>query len=152
MEPSGQHGRAASAVCEHAVCHIDGAARGNPGPASFGVAFFDGAHPEEDPWLELSAAIGHATNNTAEYQALLAALSKALELGIRSLTVRSDSQLLIRQMTGQYRVREPHLQTLYDHAKRLERCFARVRYEHVGREANKRADKLANQALDVQEK
>jgi probable phosphoglycerate mutase len=135
---------------QRAICHVDGAARGNPGPASFGVAFYDGDAPGETPWLEWGAAIGHATNNTAEYQGLLAAMTKALELGIKTLTVRSDSQLLVRQMVGQYKVREPHLQVLYGHAKRLERCFDSVRYEYVVRANNKKADKLANQALDQQ--
>jgi ribonuclease HI len=131
------------------LCYIDGAARGNPGPAAIGVVFYAGARPEGDPVLEWGAGLGWATNNTAEYQALLSALGKALDLGAKNVTVRSDSELLVRQMNGQYRVKQPHLRILYGQAKQLESGFERVSYEHIPREQNRRADQLANQALDA---
>jgi ribonuclease HI len=131
------------------LCYIDGAARGNPGPAAIGVVFYAGARPEGDPVLEWGAGLGCATNNMAEYQALLSALGKALDLGAKDLTIRSDSELLVRQMNGKYRVRQPHLKVLYGQAKQLESGFERVCYEHIPRTENRRADKLANQALDA---
>lgn len=130
------------------LCYIDGAARGNPGPAAIGVVLYPGASVTDEPLLEWGSCLGRATNNVAEYQALLAALAKVEELGVRMVTVRSDSELLVRQMTGRYRVKQPHLKVLYGQAKRLERSIGNVIYEHVPRAKNRRADGLANDALD----
>ena len=124
----------------------DGGARGNPGPAAaaYVLEAADGAtlaaHGE---------AIGVATNNVAEYQALVAGLAKALELGIDELEVVSDSELLVRQMTGVYKVKNPTLRALVDDATRLARRLRRVRYTAVRREHNELADRLVNEALDV---
>lgn len=131
------------------LCYIDGASRGNPGPAAIGIVFYAGARPEGDPILEWGAGLGTATNNTAEYQALLSALGKALSMGARNVTVRSDSELLVRQMNGQYRVRQPHLRVLYTQAKQLESSLEQVSYEHIPRTDNQRADRLCNEALDA---
>ena len=132
------------------ICYIDGASRGNPGRSAIGVVFYGPAGEHSEPLLEWGAGLGCATNNVAEYQALLSALGKAVEMGIRSLIVRSDSELLVRQMTGRYRVRQPHLQVLFGQAKQLEAAIGRVSYEHVPRTKNVRADGLANEALDAQ--
>lgn len=133
----------------HLLCYVDGASRGNPGPAAIGVVIYAAGGVPAEPLCEWGAGLGRATNNVAEYQALLSALAKAAGMGARRLTVLSDSELLVRQMKGQYRVRQPHLQVLHSQAKQLESGFARVTYEHVPRAANSRADRLANQALDA---
>ncbi len=138
-------------MTDRLLCYIDGAARGNPGPAAIGVVLYAGAKPDGEPVFESGATLGSTTNNTAEYRALLSALGKARDLGAKVVAVRSDSQLLVRQMTGQYRVKQPHLQLLHGQAKRLEAGFEHVSYEHIPRTQNRRADQLANQALDTQE-
>lgn len=127
-----------------AVAHIDGGSRGNPGPAGYGV------HIEQPDGgvVELKEALGTATNNVAEYRGLIAALVWAGQHGIGTLHVRSDSQLLVRQMRGEYRVKHPGLQPLHDEARRLVRQIGRVTFEHVRREHNKDADRLANEAMD----
>ena len=127
------------------VAYIDGGSRGNPGPAGYGVRIED----EQNVLVEeLRGALGVATNNVAEYHGLLAALGFALERGHGDLLVRSDSQLLVRQMQGLYRVKHPGLRPLHGRATALARQVGRVRYEHVGRDQNARADRLANQAMD----
>jgi ribonuclease HI len=124
----------------------DGGARGNPGPAAYGyvLAADDGtvlaAHGE---------AIGRATNNVAEYRGLVAGLEKALELGVDDVEVVSDSELLVRQMTGVYRVKNEALQELSQEAARLGRRFRSVEYRAVRREHNELADRLVNEALDA---
>ena len=127
------------------VAYIDGGARGNPGPAGFGVRIErpDGALVEE-----FCESIGIATNNVAEYRGLLAALEWAGRHGTTRLHVRSDSQLLVLQMQGTYRVRHPVLQTLHAKARLLAHDIGRVTYEHVGRALNAHADRLANTAMD----
>ncbi|HAH07485.1 MAG TPA: ribonuclease H [Elusimicrobia bacterium] len=129
------------------LIHIDGAARGNPGPASLGVVIQDEAGRA---LREAGRCLGEQTNNTAEYEALLEALRLAAELGGRRLKVRSDSQLLVRQFNGQYRVKNARLAGFLSEAHRLARGFERVELVHVPREENKRADELANEALDAQ--
>ena len=131
------------------IVHIDGGSRGNPGPAGYGVRFTgaDGAVA-----AEFSGAIGVATNNVAEYSGLLAALRYAIEHGYADLTVRSDSLLLVCQMRGEYRVKNPGLQVLHAEARRLVAGLGRVRFEHVRREANTDADRLAYEAMDEQKK
>ena len=95
-------------------------------------------------------AIGHATNNVAEYSGLVAGLAKAAELGVRELEVVSDSELLVKQMQGEYRVKNEALRRLWEEANDLERSFARVRYTAVRRAHNELADRLVNEALDAQ--
>ena len=127
------------------VAYIDGGARGNPGPAGYGVRV---ETERGDLIEELCGFLGSATNNIAEYSGLLAALRYANEHGHRSVRIKSDSELLVKQMLGQYRVKNPGLQTLYQQAQTLARALERVTYEHVRREQNKDADRLANQAMD----
>jgi ribonuclease HI len=127
------------------IASIDGGARGNPGPAGYGVRIESEAG---EPLAELHASIGIATNNVAEYEGLLAALRYAVAHGHRRVHVRSDSQLLVRQMLGEYRVKHPGLQPLHQEAKRLMAQLERVTFEHVRREQNVHADRLANAAMD----
>jgi probable phosphoglycerate mutase len=124
----------------------DGGARGNPGPAAFGYVL------ETDDGTVLAAhgeAIGVATNNVAEYRALVAGLEKAAELGVDELEVVSDSELLVKQMRGEYRVKNAALAELNDQASRLARRIGRVTYRAVRREHNELADRLVNEALDA---
>jgi ribonuclease HI len=124
----------------------DGGARGNPGPAAYGYVL------QADDGTVLAAhgeTIGVATNNVAEYRALLAGLEKAADLGVRELTVTSDSELLVRQMTGQYKVKNETLRELSSDAARLARRFESVEYRAVRREHNELADRLVNEALDA---
>jgi len=127
-----------------AIMHIDGAARGNPGPAAYAVVL---ARPGEAV-IEEAQPIGEATNNVAEYTALVEGLGLAAELGVKKLSLHSDSELLVKQMNGEYRVKNPDLLELYQEAKRLIGRFERVTLSHVRREQNKRADQLGNEALD----
>jgi ribonuclease H / adenosylcobalamin/alpha-ribazole phosphatase len=125
----------------------DGGARGNPGPAAYGYVL------ESDDGHVLAAhgeGIGHATNNVAEYRGLLAGMAKAAELGVRELEVVSDSELLVKQMQGEYRVKNEALRALWEEATDLERRFAKVRYTAVRRAHNELADRLVNDALDAQ--
>lgn len=127
------------------VAYIDGGARGNPGPAGYGVRV---ENERGDLIEELCGFLGSATNNIAEYNGLLAALRYANEHGHRIVRIKSDSELLVKQMIGQYRVKNPGLQVLFQQAQSLARTLERVAYEHVRREQNKDADRLANQAMD----
>lgn len=122
---------------------IDGASRGNPGQSGIGVVL---RHPD-GPVEEIAEPIGLATNNQAEYRALLRALRLAGELGYRRVHVHSDSQLLVRQMRGEYRVRDPQLRPLFEEASRLAR-EVEVRFTDIPREANRQADQLARRAAD----
>ena len=123
----------------------DGGARGNPGPAAYGYVL----EAEDGTVLDARGeTIGVATNNVAEYRALIAGLEKAVELGIDELEVVSDSELLVKQMQGEYRVKNEALRELSDEANFLERKLGRVRYKAVRREHNELADKLVNEALD----
>ena len=124
----------------------DGASRGNPGPAGIGVVIeTDGAADR----LEFCEYIGETTNNVAEYRALLLALEEAEKLSPSSVTVRSDSELLVRQMNGLYKVKSEHLKPLVLEAARRLRRFPAARILHVGREENGTADLLANRAIDA---
>ena len=126
----------------------DGGARGNPGPAAFGYVL------EADDGTMLAAhgeAIGTATNNVAEYRALIAGLEKAVELGVEDLEVFSDSELLVKQMRGEYKVKKPTLKELSEEAAGLARQFESVTYTAVRREHNELADSLVNEALDASE-
>ena len=123
----------------------DGGSRGNPGPAGTGVLLVQ----EHSGWSEdFSRFIGRATNNKAEYEALLDGLRLALQRGVRKLEHRTDSQLLVRQLEGAYKVKSPELRILFDQAKALISSFESFRTVHVPREQNRRADELANRAMD----
>ena len=124
---------------------VDGGARGNPGPAAVGYRIEDEAGGVLD---EAGRTIGIATNNEAEYRALITALERAAALGATEVEVRSDSELLMRQMTGRYRVKSPHLKQLWDEAQQAADGFERVRYIEVRRAENTAADRQVNLALD----
>lgn len=128
------------------IAYTDGGSRGNPGPAGYGVQVVDGA--DGTVMAELHEALGIATNNVAEYRALIAALQWAASNGVGQLHVRADSELLVKQMKGVYRVKHEGLQPLYREALDLCRRIGRVTFEHVRREQNKQADRLANLAMD----
>jgi probable phosphoglycerate mutase len=130
---------------DHLVAYIDGGARGNPGPAGFGVRI---EKPDGTVVAEFSESIGIATNNVAEYRGLIAALEWTRAHGIHALHVRSDSLLLVQQMLGRFRVKNPGLQPLYARARLLANELGRVTFEHVRRESNTHADRLANEAMD----
>lgn len=128
------------------VANCDGGARGNPGPAGIGVTI---RAPRRGVVAELSEAIGVATNNVAEYTAVLRALQRSSELGATDVDIRSDSKLLVEQLKGTYRVKNPTLQRLHAETRAAARAFRRVSYEHVPRERNRRADELVNLAIDA---
>ena len=124
----------------------DGGARGNPGPAAYGYVL----EAEDGTVLDARGeAIGVATNNVAEYCALVAGLVKAVELGLRDVEVVSDSELLVKQMRGEYKIKNEALRELADEAERLEDRLGRVTYVAVRREHNELADRLVNEALDA---
>lgn len=126
--------------------NCDGAARGNPGPAGIGVVL---AAPDGTVLAEIAEGIGETTNNVAEYTAAIRGLERARELGIEEVLLRSDSQLLVNQLSGVYRVKSEHLRPLARRAASLAASFPRgVRFEHVPRERNKEADRLANVGVD----
>jgi probable phosphoglycerate mutase len=127
------------------TAYIDGGSRGNPGPAGYGVQIVDDAGVVI---AELHESVGTATNNVAEYRGLLAALAWGIDRGLTTLHVRSDSELLVKQLRGEYRVKNPNLQPLYAEGCALVRRIGRVTFEHVRREFNKEADRLANLAMD----
>ena len=128
--------------------YIDGGARGNPGPAGYGVRIeaADGTLIEE-----LYGGLGINTNNAAEYNGLLAALRWAVDRGERHVEIRADSELLVKQMRGEYRVKHPGLQPLAARARLLVAQLDDVRFEHVRRESNKEADRLSNLGMDAAE-
>jgi ribonuclease HI len=130
-------------ACFHA--NIDGGSRGNPGPAAYGVVMRDG---RGEIVASLKKYIGQNTNNVAEYFALIAALDYAQTHGIRALRVESDSELLVKQMRGQYKVKSEELKPLFERAKKMSQTLEMFRIEHVYREQNREADALVNQALD----
>lgn len=122
------------------VLHFDGACRGNPGPSSWGVWSPSG--------IERSGLVGRTTNNVAEWKGFLAALDAALETGAADVEIRADSELVVKQFNGVYRVKAPHLVPYLVDAKEKARRIARLRVVHVRREENREADRLANEALD----
>ena len=131
------------------VAYIDGGARGNPGPAGYGVSI---QTPDGTPLTELYGGLGVATNNIAEYNGLLAALQWAVDHDERRVHIRADSELLVKQMRGEYKVKHPGLQPLYVRARLLVMQLDDVRFEHVRRELNKEADRLSNLGMDEAEK
>lgn len=130
------------------LLYCDGGARGNPGPAAIGAVLLDADDPGGDPLVQVSETIGQATNNQAEYRALLAGLEAAADMGAQEVYVRADSQLLVEQLRGNYRVRNAGLKPLYARALGLMGRFRAVRLEHVRRGENAAADALVNAALD----
>lgn len=138
--------RALPADPGHLIVACDGAARGNPGPAGIGVSI---TREDGSVVAEIAEGIGEATNNVAEYTAVIEGLTKAQELGARTVNVRSDSQLLVNQLTGRYRVKTTHLQPLHRRVRNLVAGFDRVSFEHVRRELNQEADRLANEGVDA---
>lgn len=136
-------------IMQQITIHTDGGARGNPGPAGIGVAFFDAAGTK---MAELSEYIGIATNNVAEYTAIVRALEVLPTLTVDAPQVhvafKLDSQLVERQMNGVYKVKDATLKTYFDKAKALAQQFKDVTFMYIPREQNKVADKLANQAMD----
>ena len=127
------------------ILYCDGASRGNPGPAAIGFVLYD---PQGQAVVELGGYIGEATNNVAEYRALVSGLEAALKHGVVSVGVRLDSMLLVKQVTGEYRVKATHLKPLQRHAVKLLARFGEASIEHVPRRRNSVADALANEALD----
>jgi ribonuclease HI len=125
--------------------NIDGGSRGNPGPASYGVVV---RNERGEIVAKLKKYIGRMTNNVAEYYGLIAALDYAQSHGVRALRVESDSELLVRQMRGHYKVKSPDLRPLFERAKKMSQMFESFRIDHVYREQNAEADALANEALD----
>ena len=132
-----------SSTARSARAWIDGASRGNPGDAGFGVLLETNRSAEE-----VVGYLGKATNNVAEYAALIAALTLAAERGVEKLVVYSDSQLLVRQVNGSYRVKASHLKPIFLQVLRLRQAIADFTIEHVARDDNTKADGLANRAID----
>jgi ribonuclease HI len=128
--------------------NIDGGSRGNPGPAAYGVIIRDG---RGEIVAKLKKYIGRMTNNVAEYYGLIAAMDYAQSHGIRALRIESDSELLVKQMRGQYKVKSEDLRPLFERAQKMSKAFDSFRIEHVYREQNREADALANEALDETE-
>jgi probable phosphoglycerate mutase len=143
-EPSPKHASAPSSA-PWITANVDGGARGNPGPAGYGAYIRDA---EGKVIAQLSEYLGHRTNNFAEYSALLAALEYAIAHNHRALKVISDSELMVRQMTGQYKVNSADLKPLYEKARGLVRQLDKFAIEHVLRVKNQHADRLANAAMD----
>ena len=130
---------------ETLTLEFDGGSRGNPGPAGVGVVV---RSQDGTPLVTLGRFIGHATNNVAEYRALISALEKAKELGAKRILIRGDSELIIKQMRGEYRVKNADLRELYDEAQFLLHQFDQAGFQHNLRDKNKLADRLANLAMD----
>lgn len=131
---------------KHLICYTDGGARGNPGPSGIGVVLMNEAADVKE--AEISEYLGHGTNNQAEYTALLRCLEKARELQADTVHVRLDSELVVKQMSGEYKVKNAELQKLFLKIWNLRQEFKKVTFEHVRREFNKEADRLANEAMD----
>ncbi|HHV62015.1 MAG TPA: ribonuclease HI family protein [Firmicutes bacterium] len=130
---------------EELIIHTDGASRSNPGPAGIGVAIFDGDY---NLLAEIYEAIGETTNNIAEYTALIRGLEEGLKLSARRVTIYTDSELMARQIRGEYRVKNQGLMPLFEKARILMGRFESCQIHHVPRERNKVADRLANKALE----
>ncbi len=130
---------------EELTLQFDGGSRGNPGPAGIGVVV---QAKDGTPLVTLGRFIGRATNNVAEYRALITAMEEAGRLGARRVVIRGDSELVVRQMLGVYKVRHLAMKPLYEEAQRLMRTFEKARIEHNLRNKNELADKLANMAMD----
>jgi ribonuclease HI len=130
---------------ETLTLEFDGGSRGNPGPAGIGVVV---RAEDRTPLVTLGRFIGKATNNVAEYRALITAMQEARKLGATKIVIRGDSELIIRQMTGQYKVKHPDMKVLFEEAQQVIKQFASAKIEHNLRHKNELADKLANLAMD----
>lgn len=130
---------------EKTFVYIDGAARGNPGEAGIGIIIKDS---QDKNIRQLYKYIGSTTNNIAEYTALIFALQEVLILGLKSVVVHSDSELLVKQLNGEYRVKNSNLKPFYEQFLHLKTGFNRLEIKQIAREENKETDKLANQAID----
>ncbi|NCU44766.1 ribonuclease HI family protein [Candidatus Falkowbacteria bacterium] len=132
-------------VHDYLISYTDGGARGNPGPSGIGVVLQNKDGETIGEWSEF---LGIATNNQAEYKALLLALKQAVALGVVELDCRLDSELVVKQLKGEYKVKHPDLKPLFEQAKSLISQIKNVSFKHIPRELNKQADQLANQAMD----
>src|SRR3954464_3903867 len=132
-------------MTETITLQFDGGSRGNPGPAGIGVVL---RAADGTPLVTLGRFIGRATNNVAEYKALITALEQARDLGAKRIKVLGDSELIVKQMRGEYRVKNPDLRVLYDEAQDLFKAFDAATIDHNYREDNSLADRLANLAMD----
>jgi len=130
---------------ERAILHTDGASRGNPGPSAVAAVIY---LPTGEELASVAMKIGRATNNVAEYRAVIEGMKLARKIGVGELTVRMDSELVMKQLTGAYRIRSADLEPLAREVAAEARHFAKCSYEHVKREENREADRLANEALD----
>ena len=128
------------------VLNFDGCSKGNPGPSGAGAVIY---HNDAEIWSGHQFVGSHSTNNQAEYNGLLLGLNQAITLGIKQLHVRGDSMLVIKQMRGEFKVNSPNVIELYNSAKKLERQFEKVTYEHVYRHNNTRADELSNTGVTL---
>ncbi|MFA5068558.1 MAG: ribonuclease HI family protein [Candidatus Omnitrophota bacterium] len=131
--------------CDFLSLYVDGAARGNPGPAGVGIILED---ENKRIVANIDKFIGNATNNVAEYTALITGMEEARKLGAKAITINTDSQLLAKQLSGEYRVKNPVLKELHEQARKALIHFDRVIVNNIPREQNKGADKLANKAID----
>jgi len=129
---------------EKVIIYVDGASRGNPGPAAIAAIVQD---EKGKPIASLSRRIGTTTNNEAEYRAIIAALQKAVSLGVREVELKSDSELVVKQLNGSYRVKSAGLKSLYQEVKKLQSFLERLTITHISRRQNTKADRLANKAL-----
>ncbi len=127
------------------IIHSDGGARGNPGPSAIGVVL---ASPKGETVATISEYIGETTNNQAEYRAVIAGLGKAKELGATEVECVLDSELVVKQLNREYKVKHPDLKPVFEKARMLALGFSKVLFRHVRREENKAADALVNEALD----
>lgn len=130
---------------EHVITYTDGGARGNPGPAAAGIAIYQ---PDGTLIAKHGTFLGEQTNNYAEYHALIFALKEAKKLGAKKVTARMDSELIVKQLAGEYRVRNQGLIPLFAEVKKLACDFEQISFSHVRREQNKLADKMVNVILD----
>jgi ribonuclease HI len=126
------------------IVYVDGASRGNPGPAAIAAIIQD---ETGRPIASLAQRIGTATNNEAEYRAVIAALQKAVSLGVREVELKSDSELVVKQLNGSYRVKASALKPLYQQVKKLQSFVEKLAITHISRRQNTKADRLANKAL-----
>jgi len=154
IPPANRASLFAESPAEHAApvaahrFNVDGGSRGNPGPAAYGVLV---RNPKGEVVARLKKYIGRSSNNVAEYYGLIAALDYAEQHGVRAVRVEADSELMVKQMRGQYKVKSPDLQPLYERARKMSQGLDSFRIEHVYREQNREADLLANEAMDEAE-
>lgn len=147
MTPSrANHKTVSMDLANNLKIYTDGASRGNPGPAAIGIVFYD---TDDNLLAEHKELLGDQTNNYAEYMAVIRALEICKDKEVSGIAFYCDSQLLTKQMSGEYRVKAPQIKPLFEKAKELCRSFSNVEFHHVRREFNKEADALANQALDA---